>query len=300
MAAVGATGAPSAWRAWVLAARPRTLPLALAPVLVGTAVAWSEGGARALPALAAVAGALWLQIGANFANDVFDAERGADTEDRVGPARAVQQGWLSAAAVRIAMGAAFGVAALFGVYLIAVGGWPIAVLGVLSILAGFAYTGGPYPLAYHGLGEVAVFLFFGLGAVCGTAFVQTLDVPAAALAASIPVGALAAAVLVVNNARDVDTDRLAGKRTLAVRFGGLAARRGYVALIFGSFAIPLGWAIAAGTPFLLLPLLCAPRAVALCHSVSADTGAALNTTLAGTAQLAVVFAALFALGIALS
>jgi len=174
------------------------------------------------------------------------------------------------------------------------------VLGVLSILAGFAYTGGPYPLAYHGLGEVAVFLFFGIGAVCGTAFVQTLDVPTAAFVASMPVGALAAAVLVVNNARDVETDRAAGKHTLAVRFGANAARRGYVALVAGSLATPVTWSIATSSPTLLLPLVCAPRAVRLCRSVLHDTGTALNLTLAGTARLAVVFAALLALGIALS
>jgi 1,4-dihydroxy-2-naphthoate octaprenyltransferase len=300
VAAVGAAGAPSALRAWWLTARPRTLPLALAPVLVGTAVAWSEDAARAWPALAALAGALWLQIGANFANDVFDAERGADTAERVGPARAVQQGWFSPSAVRIATGVAFAVAALFGVYLIAVGGWPIAVLGVLSILAGFAYTGGPYPLGYHGLGEVTVFLFFGFGAVCGTAFVQTLEVSPTALLASVPVGALAAAVLVVNNARDIDTDRAAGKRTLAVRFGAGRARWGHVALVVGSLAIPVAWAIASRTPTLLIPLICTPLAWRLCRSVLRDTGAALNATLAGTAQLAVVYAALLALGIALS
>jgi 1,4-dihydroxy-2-naphthoate octaprenyltransferase len=300
VAAVGAAAAPSALRAWWLAARPRTQPLALAPVLVGTAVAWSEGAARAWPALAALAGALWLQIGANFANDVFDAERGADTAERVGPARAVQQGWLSARAVRTATGVAFAVAALFGLYLIAVGGWPIAVLGVLSILAGFAYTGGPYPLGYHGLGEVMVFLFFGLGAVCGTTFVQTLDVPAAALLASVPVGALAAAVLVVNNTRDIDTDRAAGKRTLAVRFGDGLARRGYVALVVGSFAIPVAWAAASRAPAILIPLVCTPLAARLCRSVLHDAGARLNATLAGTAQLAVLFATLLALGIALS
>jgi 1,4-dihydroxy-2-naphthoate octaprenyltransferase len=285
---------------WLLAARPRTLPLALAPVLVGTAVAHAEGGARALPALAALAGALWLQIGANLANDVFDAENGADTEARVGPPRAVQQGWLSARAVRAGAAVAFGMAASIGAYLVFVAGWPIALLGALSILAGVAYTGGPWPLGYHGLGELAVFLFFGFGAVCGTTFVQTLALSGQALLASIPIGALAASVLVVNNARDVDTDRVAGKRTLAVRFGARAAKHGYLALVAGSFAMPAFWALASGRLALLLPLLCVPRAWQLCRALRRDSGAALNTTLAGTAQLAVIFATLLALGIALS
>ncbi len=288
------------WRAWWLAARPRTLPLAVAPVLVGTAVAHAESGVRWGPALAALAGAVWIQIGANFANDVFDAERGADGEARVGPARAVASGWLTPRAMRAATAAAFAFAAAIGLHLVAVAGWPIALLGAAAILAGLAYTGGPWPLGYHGLGDAAVFLFFGVAAVCGTSYVQTLAPSAKSLVASLPVGALAAAVLAVNNLRDADSDRAVGKRTLAVRLGARAARREYGALVIGAFATAILWAALAGRPALLLPLLCAPLARRLIASVRSDSGAALNATLADTARLAIAFAALLALGIALS
>ena len=299
MAALAPSSAPSRARAWWLAARPRTLPLAAAPVLVGSAVAYDAGGARPGPALAALAGALSLQVAANFANDVFDAERGADTPDRVGPARAVAQGWLSAAAMRRATAAALAGATAVGLYLVWVGGWPILALGLASTAAALAYTGGPYPLAYHGWGEVAVFLFFGVGAVCGTVWVQAGALPPTALVASLPVGALAAAVLVVNNVRDVDTDRQAGKRTLAVRFGAGAARGLYRALLATAFAAPLAWAFAAQRPALVLPLAAAPLALRLDAALRRERGAALNESLAGTAKLALLSSALLALGVAL-
>jgi len=300
VASLAPAARPTPARAWWLAARPRTLPLAAAPVLVGSAVAWSEGEARALPALAALLGALCLQVGANFANDVFDAERGADTPDRVGPARAVAEGWLSPAAVRRAAAAVFALSVAVGLYLVWVGGWPILALGLLSIAAGLAYTGGPYPLAYHGWGEVAVFLFFGVGAVCGTVWVQTLWLSGPALAASLPVGALAAAVLVVNNVRDADTDRRAGKHTLAVRFGEGAGRALYRGLLAASLAVPLIWSIAEKSAWLALPLAAAPLAWRLDRSLQRERGTALNETLAGTAKLALLFSLLFAVGIAAS
>ena len=289
--------APSHAAAWWLAARPRTLPLATAPVLVGTAVAWREGGARALPALAALAGALALQVGANFANDVFDAERGADTAGRAGPARAVAEGWLSAATMRRAIVVAFAVATAAGLYLVWLGGWPILTLGLLSIAAGLAYTGGPYPLAYHGWGEVAVFVFFGLGAVCGTVWVQAAVLPAAAVWASIPVGALASAVLVVNNVRDAATDGPAGKRTLAVRWGERAGRKLYRVLLAAAFGAVALWAATEGELFLALPVLALPRALRLDRALQRESGSALNAQLAGTAQLALLFSALLALGL---
>ena len=285
---------------WWAAARPRTLPLALAPVLVGTAVAHAESGAQAGPALAAAAGALLLQVGANFANDVFDAEKGADDETRIGPPRAVQIGWVSPGRMRAATALAFAAALAVGVYLVAIAGWPILLLGVLSIAAGLAYTGGPWPLGYHGLGEAAVFAFFGLAAVCGTCFVQIGGVPPAALAAALPVGALAAAVLVVNNLRDVDGDRRAGKRTLAVRLGRSGARAEYIALLTASYATPLGlWAAGAG-PLVLLPLLTLPPAVGISRVVlTRSEGPALNAALAGTARLSLGFALLLAAGLAI-
>jgi 1,4-dihydroxy-2-naphthoate octaprenyltransferase len=218
---------PGRARAWLLAARPRTLTAAAAPVVVGTACAHASGGIVWGPALAALGGAFALQIGTNFANDVFDAERGADGPNRKGPARAVSSGWISPAAMKLAMAAAFAVAALFGVYLAAVAGWPIIAIGVASILAGIAYTGGPYPLGYHGLGDVFVFAFFGVVAVCGTAFVQRGAVPGLAIAASIAVGALSTAIQVVNNQRESDEDTRTRKRTHAVRHRRPGARAQY-------------------------------------------------------------------------
>jgi len=289
---------PLGARLWWLAARPRTLPLALAPVLVGSAVALHSGGLAAGPALAAGLGALTLQVGSNYANDVFDAERGADTEARIGPPRAVQMGWVSARRMRIATAMTFSLSFLLGLYLVAVAGWPIALAGLLAIGAGIAYTGGPWPLGYHGLGEVTVFLFFGLVAVCGSCFVQTGQVPPQALLASVPVGALAATVLVVNNLRDLDEDRQSGKRTLAVRWGPAGARIEYSALFCLSYAsLPALW-LQGGSPIILLPLLTQPHALRLQRIVWRHRdGSILNDALARSAQLALVFSLLLALGI---
>jgi len=210
---------PATVRDWVAAARPRTLTAAVAPVAIGTACAHAAGGVAWGPAAAALVGAGLIQIGTNFANDVFDAEKGADTAERKGPVRAVATGLISAAAMRAAMVVTFALAVAVGVYLVAVGGWPVVAIGVASVAAGVAYTGGPWPLGYHGLGDVFVMLFFGQVAVCGTVFVQVGDVPALAWWLSLPVGAVATAILVVNNLRDRETDAKVGKRTLAVRFG---------------------------------------------------------------------------------
>jgi 1,4-dihydroxy-2-naphthoate octaprenyltransferase len=253
------------------------------------------------PALAAALGALLLQVGSNFANDVFDAEQGADTGERIGPPRAVAMGWLSPSQMRVAMGLAFGAAVLVGLYLLQVAGWPIFAVGLVSILAGYAYTGGPWPLAYHGLGEATVFLFFGMVAVCGTVFVQSLAVSPVALVASVPVGALAAAVLVVNNLRDVNGDAAAGKRTLAVRWGRPGARAEYTALLAVSYLVPIAMAVSGWHFIVLLPLATLPRALIL-HGVvhSSQDGPSLNQALAETAQLALRFSMLLALGIVLA
>lgn len=292
---------PRGAQLWWLAARPRTLPLALAPVLVGSAVAQHAGGLQTAPALAAGLGALALQVGANYANDVFDAERGADTQARIGPPRAVQMGWVSAPRMRVATALAFAAAALVGLYLVAVAGWPIALAGLLAIAAGIAYTGGPWPLGYHGLGEVTVFLFFGVVAVCGSCFVQTGEVPPQALLASVPVGALAAAVLVVNNLRDVDEDRRSGKRTLAVRWGRRGARSEYAALLgISYFSLAALW-LQGGSAAVLLPLLSLPRALRIQGVLREHgDGPTLNRALAETAQLALAFSLLLALGLGLA
>jgi 1,4-dihydroxy-2-naphthoate octaprenyltransferase len=288
----------SGWRVWLLAARPRTLPVAFAPVLVGTALAAAEGKARALPATAALVGALLLQIGANLANDLFDCERGADREDRIGPPRAMQLGLVSAAQMRRAITLVFGAALLVGGYLVAVGGWPIAVVGALSIAAGLAYTGGPFPFGYHGLGDVAVFVFFGLVAVGGSYYVQTLSLSPLAIAAALPVGALATAILVVNNLRDIETDARAGKRTLAVRIGPRATRIEFVVLLVFAYALLPGfWLLGATSPWVLLPFLTLPRALALARTVATPAdGRALNAALADTARLSFGFSLLFAVG----
>ncbi len=215
---------PSRWQVWLLAARPRTLPAAVAPVLVGSALAWHAGAFDAAAALICLVFALLIQIGTNFANDYFDFRHGADTAERVGPRRAVAAGWVTPAAMQRAMWGVFGAAFLVGLALLAWGGWWLLVIGVASIGCGIAYTGGPYPLGYHGLGDVFVFLFFGLVAVCATFYVQTGTVTVNAVIAAVAIGALTTNILVVNNYRDVETDRVAGKRTLVVRFGRQMAR----------------------------------------------------------------------------
>ncbi len=298
----GAAAAPGQGSvgAWLLASRPRTLPVAIAPVLVGAALAAADGRFSAGPVLLAAIGALLLQIGANLANDVFDFEKGADTETRLGPPRAAQLGLLSPRALRAATVGVFAAAAGVGVALVAIGGWPIALLGAASIAAGLAYTGGPWPLGYHGLGDVAVFLFFGVAAVCGTYWVQAQALPLPVVLASFAPGALATAILVVNNLRDVDTDRRAGKRTLAVRLGARFARAEYAGLLALAFLVPpLLWIAGMASPAVWLTWLTLPWAAALLRRVGRETGGALNELLAATAQLELVFSALFAAGLAL-
>lgn len=291
---------PSSLGAWVLAARPQTLPVAVAPVAVGASVAYASGAPNWLAVGAALFGALMLQVGTNFANDVFDFEKGADDERRLGPPRAVQRGLLTPRAVRVGMAASFGLAALAGAYLIAVAGWPILVIGVASILSGIAYTGGPYPLGYNGLGDVFVFVFFGLVAVCGTAFVAIGDVPALAWIASVPVGALATAVLVVNNSRDHVTDVDAGKRTLVVRFGRRFGTYEYAALLGSAYLVVVGAiTLDLASPFTALTAFTMPMAVSLGRRMAALEGAELNPLLGGTAKLLLLHSALLAAGIAL-
>jgi len=286
-------------QAWLMAMRPRTLPVSVGPVLVGTSVAFVEGEVRVGPALAAALGALLLQVGSNFANDVFDFEKGADTEDRIGPPRATQLGLLSPSALKRGMVVVFALALLVGIYLSLIAGPWIIAIGLASILAAIAYTGGPWPLGYHGLGDLAVFIFFGLVAVVGTTFVQTGTLPALAWAAALPVGFLATAILVVNNLRDIDTDRKVGKRTLAVRLGRRGTRIQWASLVLGAYLATVAvWLAFDVYAWVLLPWLSAPRAISLWRVVSIDeAGPALNEALARTAQLGVLFSLLFALGL---
>ena len=244
---------PSAARIWLMAARPRTLPAAVAPVLVGTALAATEGTFKILTFLAALIGALFIQVGTNLSNDYSDARRGADTEDRLGPVRVTAGGLVPPRQVLRATYMAFGVAVLAGVYLIATAGWELLLVGAASILAGVLYTGGPRPYGYEGLGEVFVFLFFGVVAVAGSYFAQVERLEWEALVLAVPVGLLASAILVVNNVRDLETDRRAGKRTLAVRLGRERARALFVAMVVLAFVTaPLPWILGSLSPWLFL------------------------------------------------
>ncbi|HMJ15237.1 MAG TPA: 1,4-dihydroxy-2-naphthoate polyprenyltransferase [Polyangiaceae bacterium] len=292
---------PGSARAWWMAVRPATLGAAAVPVFVGTACAFAGEGVRWGPALAALIGALLLQIGANFANDVFDYEKGADTSERLGPTRTVQAGLLTPRQMRHGMLVVFGLALSCGVYLTGVAGPAIIVIGLLSIASAIAYTGGPYPLGYHGLGDVFVMIFFGFVAVCGTAFVQTGRVPELSVWAAVPVGALATNILVVNNVRDRETDVRAGKRTLAVRFGRKAGIAQYAVLLGLSYLVPASLVLSGRLALtVLLPLLTLPAGILLLRNLMRDHGAPLNQTLVGTAKLLVIFGVLFALGIASS
>ena len=289
-------------RLWAVAARPRTLPAAVAPVLVGTALALNEDEFRPLAFVCALIGSVFIQIGTNLSNDYSDARRGADTDDRLGPVRVTAGGLMPPRTVLVGTYVAFGIAVLAGVYLIAVAGWELLVVGAASILAGVLYTGGPRPYGYEGLGELFVFLFFGVVAVTGSYFVHTEDLPWEAFALSVPVGLLSAAILVVNNVRDMDTDRRAGKRTLAVKLGRPAARRLFVAMLVAAFAAPAAiWAGGGLSAWLLLALVAAPLAVPLARTVSTRTdGPSLNGALADTGRLLGIYSLLLAAGVLLS
>ncbi|HEY8206411.1 MAG TPA: 1,4-dihydroxy-2-naphthoate polyprenyltransferase [Myxococcaceae bacterium] len=285
---------------WLMAFRPKTLSAAVAPVLVGTALAYAHGRGRVLPALAALVGALLIQVGTNLTNDYYDFKKGADTAERVGPTRVTQSGLIAPDAVLRAAVLAFALAMAVGVYLVAIAGWPILVAGVLSVLCGYAYTGGPYPLGYHGLGDLFVFVFFGLVAVGGTYFVESGVLAAPALAAAVPVGALGAAILTVNNLRDVSTDAKAGKRTLVVRLGVPAGRAEYVTMLALSFATPLAfWAAGWARWPVLAAWLAIPAAIGPLRRVMREGGAALNPALGETARLQLIFSVLFSAGLLL-
>lgn len=282
-------------QAWILAARPRTLPAAVGPVLVGCAVAAAGGAFAWLPAVAALLGALLLQVGSNFSNDYFDFIKGADTHERQGPVRATAAGLISPATMRWGTVAVFSLAALIGIYLISIGGMPILIVGVSAILAAVLYTGGPLPYGYYGLGEVFVFLFFGFAAVVGSYYVQALTVSPQAWWSAIPVGTLVTAILVVNNLRDRETDIRANKRTLAVLLGKRGAQIEFVLLLAVAFSVTVVLA-ALWSLWLLLPLLSAPLAIPLLRSIWREQGTALNKTLTGVSRLSLLYSLLLSLG----
>jgi 1,4-dihydroxy-2-naphthoate octaprenyltransferase len=298
----GAPGQPRpTLKTWVMAIRPKTLTAALVPVAVGTGLAFGAGVGRWLPALAALLGALLIQIGTNLTNDYYDFKKGADTEERLGPVRVTQSGLISPRTVLASALGCFGLAILTGIYLVWIGGWPLVAIGLTSVLCGYAYTGGPLPLAYHGLGDIFVFVFFGLVAVTGTYYVQALTVSPAAWWAAVPVGSLGTALLVVNNLRDAHTDVKANKRTLVVRLGTGAGKAEYLVLLAASFATPfILFGLGLASAWVFLALLSVPLAVGPLKLVLKAQGAALNAALGGTARLQLVFGLLFAVGLFLS
>jgi 1,4-dihydroxy-2-naphthoate octaprenyltransferase len=289
-------------RIWLMAARPRTLPAAMAPVLVGTSLAGSEGTFRPLAFAAAAVGSIFIQIGTNLSNDYSDARRGADADDRLGPVRVTAGGLVPPRKVLVATWLAFAIAALAGAYLIWLVGWELLAVGAASILAGVLYTGGPRPYGYEGLGEAFVFLFFGVVAVTGSYYVQTEDLTALAFELSAPVGLLSAAILMVNNVRDIDTDRRAGKRTLAVRVGRDRARRLFTVTVLAAFGAVAAVVVAGeGEAWLLLSWLSAPLVPGLVRTVATRTdGVALNGALARTGALLGLFSILLCTGLLLS
>jgi 1,4-dihydroxy-2-naphthoate octaprenyltransferase len=292
---------PNTFQKWLMAARPRTLPAAAAPVIVGVALAASEGSFRPALALATLLAGLLLQIGANLANDVFDYLKGTDTTGRLGPVRVTQAGLLTPRQVLAGMGVVFLVAAALGIYLTLASGWPILAIGVLAILAAVAYTGGPFPYGYYGLGELFVFLFFGLGAVCGSYYIQAVRFSWLALGSAVPIGLLIVALLVVNNLRDIHTDRLAQKRTLAVRMGERWTQKEYLAAVVGAYAVPaLLWGSGMTSAWVMLSWLSAPLAARLVRDIHTLQGRPLNRSLAGTGQLVLAFGVLLALGFLLT
>ncbi len=287
-------------RSWLMAARPRTLPAAAAPVFVALAFALRDGVFHWPAALACLLISLLMQVGANFANDLFDHERGSDPPDRLGPTRVTASGIISPLQMRLGTAAIFGLAALLGLYLTWLRGWPVLALGVAIILAALAYTGGPFPYGYYALGDIFVFLSFGVAAVCGTYYVQAGTLTPTILWASVPLGLLIINILVVNNTRDIPTDTAVHKRTLAVLLGREAMLTEYLVCLIGAYLVPLGlWTFGLTSAGGLFAWLSLPQAVLLYREFSQTDGRALNKTLGGTAQLALVYAVLFALGILL-
>jgi 1,4-dihydroxy-2-naphthoate polyprenyltransferase len=290
------------FRIWLMAARPRTLPAAVAPVLVGTALAGFAHVFHPLRFVAALLSALFIQVGTNLSNDYSDARRGADAEDRLGPVRVTAGGLVPPRQVLIATYVSFGLAVLFGVYLIAVAGWELLLVGAASILAGVAYTGGPRPYGYEGLGEVFVFTFFGIVAVAGSYFVQVEKLTWEAFALAVPVGLLASAILVVNNVRDIDSDRRASKRTLAVRLGRERTRGMFAAIVYLAYLLtPVTWVFGPTTAWVMLPWLTLPLAASVIRTVRNRTdGPSLNGALAQSGMLQLSFCLLLSAGLLLS
>jgi 1,4-dihydroxy-2-naphthoate polyprenyltransferase len=284
---------------WILAARLPTLLAAVSPVLIGTASAWRDSVAEILPFMVVLVSALAIQVGVNYANDLADALKGADTEDRIGPLRAVSAGLISPSEMKLGIAVAFGIAGIGGLYLAWYAGWVIIAIGVISIIAALGYTNGPVPYGYYGLGEVFVFIFFGLVATAGTRYVYDMTVPSDAWVGGVVMGLLAAAILEANNIRDIETDAAANKRTLAVMLGRTNARRLYAAtLVLSALVVLFGSLSGLLPPLCLIALVVAPLGIPLVQTVnSATSGPELIMVLKGTAQLQFLAALMLSLGI---
>ncbi len=281
----------------MLAIRPKTLPAGAMPVVIGSALAAASGVFKPLPALVALICALGIQIATNFINEIYDFRKGADTAERLGPTRTVAAGIITEQTmIRVSIVLGISVFVL-GLYLVAIGGWPILLIGVLSLLFAWAYTGGPFPIAYSGLGDVFVFIFFGLVAVGGTYYVQALSLPMEVLVAAAAPGAFSVCILLVNNIRDIDTDRKVGKMTLPARIGAPAARALYVALAVLAYLVPFYMINTGYSPWCLLSLLSIPLAIGMVRTLYASEGRALNAVLAGTGKVLTVHGLLFSLGL---
>ncbi len=285
---------------WLLASRPKTLPAAIAPIFVGTAVAIRGDKLNILAAFVALVCSILIQIGTNFVNDLYDFLKGTDDENRVGPKRALAEGWITPQQMKQAIYFTFGTTFILGLYLVYHAGWMILLVGIFSIISGYSYTAGPYPLAYNGLGDIFVFLFFGIVATVGTYYVQALEFSTITLIASIPVGLLITNILVVNNYRDVDEDRKKNKNTLAVKFGKSFARSQYLLSLLISYLIPVFLYLFFNfSIYVFIPLVTLPFGIKLIKEMQNLNGESLNETLALTAKLSFIFSFLFSIGIIL-
>jgi len=292
---------PSAVKIWLIASRPKTLPAATAPVVAASALAWYDGSFRASPAIACLLVALLLQIAANLANDLFDFQRGTDTPDRLGPLRVTQAGLLTPGQVKIGLVVCFAISSFLGIYVASVSSWLILLVGVLAIFAALTYSGGPLPYGYYGLGELGVFIFFGLAAVCGTYYAQAVTLTPAVFLIASAMGLLSTGILVVNNLRDINTDKAGGKKTLSVLFGATFTKREYFVLITMAYLIPaILWFFFVSYPWVLLPYLSLPLAFRAYNHVNKQAGRDLNSVLAETGRLELVYAILLGIGLIFS
>ena len=297
---IDSTKSISKTESWILASRPKTLPAAIMPVFVGTSIAIYDGLFDLSAAIIALVCSLLIQIGTNFINDLYDYLKGSDKKNRVGPVRVLVNGLISVKEMRIGIAIVFGSAFLLGMYLVYLGGWVVFIIGVLSLIAGYSYTAGPFPLAYNGLGDIFVFIFFGFVGTIGTYYVQAHEISMMAVWSSIPVGALVTNILVVNNYRDIEEDRAAGKLTLAVIFGSTFAKMHYLLFMILSYAILLVvYFTFKQSLFVFLPLLTLPLSIKLIKMIFRITGKELNKTLELTAKLSAIYGLLFAVGIIL-